>query len=131
MSTFFSEHHPIDTEDVRDAVLSIKEARRLCRMQLLSYNKGSSSSSSDATLSFIQRLCIPRSAHLDTVESLTEAVQLLQKERKWINMRCTILYDRLQQLYRYRGTVVNRPKEVYEEQPMNIESGTSISHPES
>ncbi|ORC84985.1 uncharacterized protein TM35_000391590 [Trypanosoma theileri] len=124
-SSSSSKDQHIDAATIRDVILSIKEARLLRRKQLLSYNKGTSSSSSSTTttpFSFMQRLDIPRSTHLDTVEALHEAKQLLQRERKWLNMRCTILYDRLQQLSHHRGMVVHRLNEVYGENPVNIDS---------
>ncbi|KEG09482.1 hypothetical protein DQ04_05141010 [Trypanosoma grayi] len=108
-----------DAEEIHDTILCLKEARRLRRVRLASHDRRHSVPP-PAPLSFCQRLDIPRSVHHDTAEALEEAMRLLLQERKWVTMRCTVLYDRLQQLTHHYETMVNRLKAVYGDRPLQL-----------
>ncbi|RNF05735.1 uncharacterized protein Tco025E_07734 [Trypanosoma conorhini] len=94
----------------RDALLALKEARRLRRTQPTPQagHRDATAAPHAVRCSLQQRLDLLRSAHRDTAAALAGASRLLLQERKWINVRCTILYERLQLLAQHRTTVVRQ-----------------------
>ncbi|EKF26269.1 hypothetical protein MOQ_010046 [Trypanosoma cruzi marinkellei] len=100
---------------IRDKFLRVKEARCLQRAQRMPHGETCHGSAVPNAMMglFHQHLNALRSVHHEATAELEEAVQLLLQERKWITMRCTILYDRLQQINHHRTTMMDRLRTVH------------------
>ncbi|ESS65540.1 hypothetical protein TCDM_06029 [Trypanosoma cruzi Dm28c] len=102
-------------EAIREKFFRVKEIRRLRRAQRMPHGETCHGSTVPNAMMglFHQHLDVLRSVHHESTAALEEAVQLLLQERKWITMRCTILYDRLQQLHRHRNEMIKRLRTVH------------------
>ncbi|RNF07370.1 hypothetical protein TraAM80_03339 [Trypanosoma rangeli] len=107
--------HDAEAAGVHDTIFSLKETQRLRYTPPMMQDEKSDSSALPHAVrrSLHQRLSVVRSVQRDTAAALEEATQLLLQERKWVMMRCTTLYDRLELLRRHRTTMMKQLRSVH------------------
>ncbi|ESL05440.1 hypothetical protein TRSC58_06912 [Trypanosoma rangeli SC58] len=107
--------HDAAAAEVHDTIFSLKKTQRpRCTSPMMQDEKSDASALPHALRrSLHQHLGVLRSVQRDTAAALEEATRLLLQERRWVMMRCTILYDRLQLLRRHHTTMMNRLQSVH------------------